>query len=101
MYARVHMTSDDQSPRLGVRRLRAELAAHVRRAEAGQRVVVTVGQRPVAMLGPLAVGGVTLDDLVAGGALLAPRRSAAIRPADPVPVWTGARLDQAFRDVRG
>jgi antitoxin (DNA-binding transcriptional repressor) of toxin-antitoxin stability system len=92
---------DGDSSRLGVRRLRADLAAHVRRAEAGQRLVVTVGERPVAMLGPLAGGDVTLDDLIAGGALLAPRRSDAACHSHPVPVWTGARLDQAFRDVRG
>src|SRR5258707_1147998 len=43
----------DASPRLpavrlGVRELRSNLAALLRRAEAGQRIVITVGGRPVA-----------------------------------------------------
>ena len=39
---------------MNVRELRANLAAAVRQAEAGQRVVITVGGRAVAQLGPLA-----------------------------------------------
>src|SRR4051812_40911920 len=39
--------------RRSVRELRANLAAAVRQAEAGHRVIVTVGGRPVAQLGPL------------------------------------------------
>ena len=36
----------------GMRELRADLAAAVRRAEWGERIVVTVAGRPVAQLGP-------------------------------------------------
>jgi hypothetical protein len=67
--------------------------------------VVTVGDRPVATLGPVdAAGGdaATLDALVAAGLVIPPRRTGPVgRPADPVPIWSGVRLDRALRDVRG
>ncbi len=55
------------------------------------------------MLGPVEGGAadVTLDALVAAGALVPPRRRDAPRLADPVAVWSGVRLDRAFREVRG
>ena len=56
------------APHLGVRDLRADLAAHVRRAEAGERVIVTVDGRPAAQLAPISPGGTPdLDDLAAAG----------------------------------
>jgi prevent-host-death family protein len=87
---------------IGIRELRADLAAHVRRAGAGQRVVVSVDGRPVAQLAPLeAEGGQTvLADLYASGAVVAPRRTDPARPAPPVPVWSGGRLDRLLREVR-
>ena len=76
----------------------------VRRAEWGERIVITVAGRPAAQLGPLEPLGpapLTLDDLVARG--LRPRspppRPAA--PGPPVPVWAGARLDRLLREQRG
>ena len=86
---------------LPIRRLRAELAAAVRRAGAGERVVITVGGRPAAQLGPLDVGSPDLDRLVASGAVVAPRRSGVWRPPPPVPVWSGVRLDRALAELRG
>lgn len=88
---------------IGIRELRADLAAHVRRAGAGQRVVVAVGGREVAQLGPLepAHGQAVLADLFAAGAVLAPRRSDAARLLPPVPVWSGVRVDRALKELRG
>lgn len=88
---------------IGIRDLRADLAAHVRRAAAGQRVVVCVDGRPTAQLAPLeAEGGQTvLADLFAAGWVIAPRRADAARPVSPVPIWSGVRLDRALREVRG
>ncbi|MFZ9627794.1 MAG: type II toxin-antitoxin system Phd/YefM family antitoxin [Ilumatobacteraceae bacterium] len=88
---------------IGIRELRADLAALVRRAGAGQRVVISVDGAPVAQLAPLQapVGAPTLADLIATGAVLAPRRRGPTRLAAPVPVWSGTRLDRALRDVRG
>lgn len=88
---------------VGIRELRADLAALVRRAGAGQRVVVSIDGRPIAQLAPLQapVDAPTLADLIATGAVLPPRRRGPARLAAPVPVWGGARLDRALRDVRG
>ena len=80
-----------------IRRLRAELATAVRRAEAGEIALVTVAGRPVAQLGPSDEG---VSDLVARGLLRSPRRTDPYRPGVPVPVWRSARLDRVLDDVR-
>jgi prevent-host-death family protein len=86
-----------------IRQLRADVAAAVRRAGAGERIVVTVAGRPVAQLGPLddVTGHTSLDDLVARGLLLAPRRTGDYHPGEVVPTWRGARLDRLLREIRG
>jgi prevent-host-death family protein len=84
-----------------VRALRADLAAAVRRAAQGERIVVTVGGRPSAQLGPLDERAPDLDRLIASGAVVAPRRSTAWRPPPPVPVWSGVRIDRALAELRG
>jgi antitoxin (DNA-binding transcriptional repressor) of toxin-antitoxin stability system len=87
---------------VGIRQLRADVAAAVRRAGAGEHIVVTVGGRPVASLGPLATsdGVARLDDLVARGLVIAPRRSGPWAPPSPVPVWPGSRIDRLLREIR-
>lgn len=87
---------------VGIRELRNSVAAVVRRAARGERIVVTVDGVATAQLGPLEpVGGVTLDDLVAAGLVLPPGRRD--RPAAPdledVPV--DARPDRVLDDLRG
>jgi prevent-host-death family protein len=88
---------------IGMRELRADLAAHLRRAGAGQRVVISVGGREVAQLGPLEPndGHTVLSDLIASGAVVAPRRTDSARPAQAIPVWSGVRLDRALKELRG
>lgn len=88
---------------VGIRELREDLATHVRRASGGQRVMISVGGRAAAQLGPIEdVDGVpTIDALVAAGLLVPPRRTDARGPRQPVPVWSGVRLDRAFRELRG
>ena len=89
---------------MGVRELRANLAARVRRAQAGQRTIVSINGVDVAQLGPLGSSGDgsrSLSDLIASGQLIAPRRTTPGRSLEPVKVWTGTRLDRALRDVRG
>ena len=85
--------------RVGVRELRNNVAAVVRRAGAGERIVVTVDGAPVAQLGPLdAPTAVTLDDLVAAGLARAPGRRdrPAPPPAEdaPVDIRPGSVLDE-------
>jgi prevent-host-death family protein len=84
-----------------VRALRADLAAAVRRAAQGERIVVTVGGRPTAQLAPLDDQAPDLDRLVASGAVIPPRRTRAWRPPDPVSVWSGVRIDRALVELRG
>ncbi|CAB4886321.1 unannotated protein [freshwater metagenome] len=92
--------------KVGIRDLRASAAAVVRRAEAGQTTVITVGGRPVAQVGPLTSHGAerTLDELVAQGLLIAPRRAASATEASArgtITVWGSLRLDRLLREVRG
>ena len=87
-----------------MRALRSGLAAALRRAEGGERVVITVGGRPIAQLGPVeplpSELQPTLDDLAARGQLVRARRT------DPPPVElvlalpVGARLDRIVAEVR-
>lgn len=88
-------------PQQSVRAVRADLAAAVRRAAHGERIVVTVGGRPRAQLGPLDDRAPDLDRLIAGGAVIPPRRTSAWRPPAPVAVWSGVRIDRALAELRG
>lgn len=88
--------------RVGIRELRNNVAAVVRRAAAGERLVVTLDGEPVAQLGPLTPSGApTLDDLVASGLARAPRRTD--RPAAPEPVDPpiDARSARVLGELRG
>ena len=87
--------------RVGIRELRNDVAAVVRRAAAGERVVITVDGRPVAQLGPLEPAGApTLDDLIASGHVVAARRPHPDPPtAEDAPV--DARSDWILDDIRG
>jgi prevent-host-death family protein len=94
---------DDDRARVAVRQLRNEVAAVVRRAGSGERVVVTVDGRPVAQLGPVEPAGLpTLDDLVAAG-LVEPPHSEHRPPADPplLRFQVDSRPDRLLREVRG
>lgn len=73
---------------IGVRELRNNVAAVIRRAAAGERVLVTVDGRPTAQLGPIAPDrtGVTLWDLAAAGLVVPPRRPDRLDAPAPIPV---------------
>ncbi len=88
---------------MNVRNLRAQLAQALRRAESGERIVITVAGRPVAQLGPVeadAERGPTVEDLVARGLLVAARRDDRPPPPVVVPLWAGARVDRLLRETR-
>jgi prevent-host-death family protein len=89
--------------RVGIRELRNQSAAVVRRAAAGERIVITVDGRPTAQLGPLEAGRseLTIDDLAARGLIEPSRRSDRPEPTMVMPVWAGTRLDQMVREIRG
>ena len=90
--------------RLGIRQLRNATADAVRRAGNGERIVITVDGAPVAQLGPVepqSATGLTLDDLVARGAVIAPRDDARPEPDVVVDLWAGSRIDRAAAELRG
>lgn len=91
------------STSVGVRELRADLAALVRRAGAGERIVVTVDGRPVAQLGPLGPdgGGLTLEDLAAAGLVERPSQGADRAMPPPHQVPADVRLDRLVDQIRG
>jgi len=87
---------------IGARELRANLAAAVRQAGAGERVVITLDGRPVAQLGPIEPAGTpSLAELAAAGLVEPPRRPD--RPVAPEAVDTAVdvRLDRVLAEVRG
>ena len=93
---------DSQRDRVGVRELRNQVAAVVRRAEGGERIVVTVDGRPVAQLGPLEPSGpTTIDHLVAAGLARPPRRADRPAPPDPVDPPIDARSGTVIDELRG
>jgi prevent-host-death family protein len=88
--------------RVGIRELRNQVATVVRRAEAGERIVVTVDGRPVAQLGPLEpLAGPTLDDLVSAGLARPPRRADRPSPPDPIDPPVDARSGTVIDELRG
>jgi prevent-host-death family protein len=88
---------------LGIRELRSNLAAAARRAEAGERVVITIDGEPVAQLGPVEPtdNRLTIHDLAARGLIATARRPDRPRPEFAMPMWAGTRVDQLVREIRG
>jgi antitoxin (DNA-binding transcriptional repressor) of toxin-antitoxin stability system len=84
-----------------VRELRESLTDAVRRASIGEFTVITSHGTPAAQLGPLDTTAPRLDQLIASGALIAPRRLSTWRPPAPVQIWSGVRIDRALRELRG
>jgi len=87
---------------IGARDLRANLAAVLRQAAAGERVLVSVDGRPVAQLGPLEpTGRPTLADLAASGLVEPPRRPDQPPPPEAADAAVDVRLDRVLAEVRG
>lgn len=78
------------SDSVGVRELRQNISAVLRRVEAGERLIVTDRNRPVAELVPLSGMGPGLRRLVAEGKVLAPSQ-----PLDFTPVPLGGQRNPA------
>lgn len=95
------LSNSDQT--LGVRDLRTNVAASLRRAQDGERIIVTVDGRPVAQLGPISPigGGVTMWDLAGAGLIEPPRRHDRPSTPPPMPVPADVRADRLLDSVRG
>ncbi len=89
--------------RLGVRELRNHVASALRRAEGGERLIITADGRPVAQLGPLTPNqeGATLWDLAGAGLVEPPRRHDRPSAPAPLPVAADLRVDRLLDQVRG
>lgn len=88
--------------RAGIRQLRNEVSGLVKRAAAGERIIVTVDGRPMAQLGPLGVGErPTLDDMAAAGLIDAPRQPGPPEIRPPLQVPADIRLDRLLDQIRG
>lgn len=90
--------------RIGIRDLREQASTYIRRAGAGERMLVTVSGEPVAVLSSLETLSTptpTMADLIARGAVIAPRRTGTFTLGNPIIVHSGARIDQLLRQVRG
>jgi prevent-host-death family protein len=90
--------------RVGIRELRNNVAAVVRRAAAGERIVITVDGVATVQLGPLTPlgeGQPTLDDLVASGLVEPPRRREQPPEPDVEDVPVDARPDAVLDELRG
>jgi prevent-host-death family protein len=88
--------------RIAIRELRNQASRVVRRARAGERLIITVDGVPAAEIGPvsLAERATSLDELVATGAVAAARVRAAARPAKPVPAPSGRSSLDVLRQLR-
>ena len=88
---------------IGIRELRGNLAGAVRRAGAGDRMLVTVDGRPVARLGPIEAEGAAagIAELVAAGLVQPPSRPDRPPPPPPVPLPVDVRLPAVLAEIRG
>ena len=85
---------------VGVAELRQNLSKYLRRIEAGERLVVTDRNRPVAELGPPPTTGSALDRLIADGQVRPPKRRGPL----PEPLEMGQDPEAATRaleEIRG
>lgn len=88
------------SETVGVAELRQNLSVYLRRVGAGERLVVTDRNRPVAELGPPPTTGGALDRLIAEGKARPPKRRGPL----PEPLELGLDPEAATRaleEVRG
>ncbi len=88
---------------IGVRDLRQNLATLVRRANGGERVIVTIDGQPVAQLGPITPnhGTVSLWDLASAGLVEPPSRHDRPIPPEPLPLPADVRAERLMEQVRG
>ena len=89
---------------IGIREFRERSATFIKRAGAGEQMIITVSGDPVATLGPITLATtqeITLTDLVASGAVVAPRRRDKYQIPKAITFSSGSRIDQTLREVRG
>lgn len=88
------------SETVGVAELRQNLSVYLRKVAAGERLVVTDRNRPVAMLGPVPSTENRLDQLIAEGQVKPPKRRGPLPPPLKMDLPPNA-LTEALEEVRG
>ena len=89
---------------IGIRELRERSATFIKRAGAGEQMIITVSGDPVATLGPIKSAtyqAISLIDLVTNGSVVASRRRDKYQLPVAVTIHSGSRIDQTLREVRG
>ena len=88
--------------RVSIRELRNDVSRIVRRAHAGERMVVTSNGMPIAEIGPIGqrTEPRTLEELIEAGAVIPPRTRAKPRPARPVKFSGPLSTDEILRQHR-
>lgn len=88
---------------VGTRDLRANLAHHLRAAEAGHTIFVTVDGKVIAQLGPVghADESLSIEALIASGLVEAPSNSKRQEPRAVFDLPAGLSSERALREIRG
>lgn len=81
---------------VGIAELRQNLSKYLKVVEAGERLIVTDRNKPVATLGPPPIPGSALDRLIAEGRVIPPTRSSLPEPlpGDGTNSWTDSLLTE-------
>jgi prevent-host-death family protein len=89
--------------RIGVRELRNQASRVVRRARAGERMIITVDGVPAAEIGPVSATQATstIEGLIARGLVSPARVSGPPAPPAPVPAPSGRSTLDVLRELRG
>ncbi len=88
--------------RIAVRELRNQVSRVVRRARAGERLIITVDGIPAAEIGPVSAAerAASLDELIATGAVVAARLRTPPRPPKPVRAPSGRSSSDVLAQLR-
>jgi len=87
--------------RIALRELRNQASRVVRRARAGERLIITVDGVPVAEIGPLTTREpASIEALIAAGEVMPPRSRATPRPAKPLPAPSGKTIADVLGELR-
>lgn len=88
------------SPTIGIRALRENLSATIRRVRAGERIEVTEHGRPVAVLSPVPEVADPVERLIAAGRLLPPVNTAPGVPRPRLINRSGLTSDEILDEQR-
>jgi prevent-host-death family protein len=88
--------------RIALRELRNQASRVVRRARAGERLIITVDGVPAAEIGPVSSPGrvASLEELIAVGAVAAPRERTAPPPPRPMLAPSGRSSSDILAELR-